>query len=181
MKKLAPILLVFTFVLPPLVSFFWLKMELFQLKKEVKHELKMQTSKSDLVHFVWTKYQVEHELEWEDEKEFKYQGQMYDVVFKEKHSDNIEMWCWLDTKETELSQKLEQTLSDFLAQKTPSKNQKKAFKLLSSDYLFSILHLKSIIQWFVNQVKFTHYQFLLKLGDICVPTLPPKALSFVLS
>lgn len=41
-------------------------------------------------------------LEWEDPSEFRYRGEMYDVLKVEKKGDSVVVWCLSDDKESAL-------------------------------------------------------------------------------
>ncbi|MCB0516203.1 MAG: hypothetical protein R2798_13285 [Chitinophagales bacterium] len=104
--KLIGILLLFCLVAPVTGMFFLLQYQKFQLKKEIKQHIISGIDKEDLVLLKFTREQVQSQLVWEHDKEFSYQGEMYDIVSTQTVGDTIFYWCWWDNEETQLNQKL---------------------------------------------------------------------------
>jgi hypothetical protein len=48
-----------------------------------------------------------NQLEWEDEVEFKYKGEMYDVIEKKTSGNKVLLTCIADSKETALLQEFQ--------------------------------------------------------------------------
>jgi len=80
-------------------------------KAQVRHEVKEQMvegmDRAELVEIRlgWAEM---GELEWEHEKEFEYQGEMYDVVEKRVEGGEMVFLCWPDQQESALNRQLEQ-------------------------------------------------------------------------
>ena len=83
----------------------------YHLKKEIKLVLKQGVPRNKLVIFEFDKNQLE-ELIWLKKNEFKYQGNLFDVVRSHETAEGkTYMECISDTQETLLFKKLEQTVS----------------------------------------------------------------------
>ena len=104
MAKRYSILLLFSLALPLLGCFVFLKIQKQRIKKEIKRHLMAEVSNKQLVTLSFTLKEAKQHLKWEHEKEFEYQGEMYDVVRKEIKGDIIFYHCWWDHEETALNQ-----------------------------------------------------------------------------
>lgn len=110
MKKIVAILLLFSLFLPFLGTISLFNIQKYQAKKELKRKLITGLEDSALVLLVFTKKEKES-LYWEHEKEFKYQGFMYDIVKQKVEGTRYFYWCWKDHKETLLYKKLEKLVA----------------------------------------------------------------------
>ena len=154
MKKLLPFFLLLSLAAPFGLSYFYLKVEKHKVKRSIKHQIIDGINKSELVLLRFSKREIKEKLDWEHSKEFKYEGEMYDVVEKTETSDSVSYWCWWDYEETRLNQQLagllvnawqqnenQQNQNDLLIQFTKnwlSKNLK--VSALKTQYGFSIVH-----------------------------------------
>jgi len=75
------------------------------VRKEVKWKMIEGLNRDELSLIAISKNQSS-QLEWEHSKEFEYQGEMYDVVYKKETADSLFYWCWWDRKETQLNRQL---------------------------------------------------------------------------
>ncbi|UAB81551.1 hypothetical protein INR76_01960 [Marixanthomonas sp. SCSIO 43207] len=110
MKKIFASLLLLCLLLPSAGTYVWLSFHKKQLKKEVKHKIIAGLDKEDLVYLKFSKVDAQKNLEWKHSKEFKYKGQMYDIVETKITKDSIAYWCWWDYEETKLNKKLNKVL-----------------------------------------------------------------------
>lgn len=85
------------------VFFAWQK---HQVKEAVKARLLAGMDPSELMELKLSKTDAEVMLEWEDEREFEYRGQMYDVVKMNTEGDSIRFICYRDHAESRLEQEL---------------------------------------------------------------------------
>lgn len=76
------------------------------VRREVKKRIIAQTDSSAYVRLCFHTKKDAHKLRWEHAKEFEYQGEMYDIVYKTVRGDSIYYWCWWDRAETALNQQL---------------------------------------------------------------------------
>ncbi|MDZ7773074.1 MAG: hypothetical protein U5K31_10110 [Balneolaceae bacterium] len=63
------------------------------------------------------------DLQWHHEKEFRYRGQMYDVIRTERHGDQIWYYVHHDRAETRLLGGLARYVNDFLNQRPDKQRQ----------------------------------------------------------
>ncbi len=86
--------------------FAWLHLEKYQVRRTVKHQLMEHIQRDALVKLTFHQDEVANQLDWEHEREFTFNGEMYDVVEHEVHGDSISYWCWEDKAESALNQQL---------------------------------------------------------------------------
>ncbi len=77
-------------------------------RKAVKTMLIEGISDHELVLLVFHRDEAEHKLRFEEEHEFEYEGQMYDIVKSRQLNDSLYFWCWPDAKETALNKHFEE-------------------------------------------------------------------------
>jgi len=78
---------------------------LFQHKNSIRNSIAESFDKEDMILFEFTHQEIK-KLDWEHEREFKYQGNMYDVVEQEQHGNKHLLWCYKDDKEKKLKEKI---------------------------------------------------------------------------
>jgi len=83
------------------------------VKEAVEAQLRMGMDASELVVLAFAKSEA-GQLDWEDEREFEYEGQMYDVVKTESRNDSLFYTCYQDRAETELNHKLDRWITGWL-------------------------------------------------------------------
>ena len=78
------------------------KLQQFTIRKEIKAQLKKSIPREQL-HQIIVKDNESDKLEWEERgKEFRYMGELYDVVFSEKKAGAVYYFCLKDKEETSL-------------------------------------------------------------------------------
>jgi hypothetical protein len=83
-------------------SYIIFKIQQYQIRKEIIHQIKQGVSENDLTSIVVTP-ETALQLNWEDNKEFSYKGNMYDVVSVEIVDANTKIYhCISDVQETKL-------------------------------------------------------------------------------
>lgn len=150
----------------------WLTYQKQKVKKQIKREIIASIDKSELVQLTFTKDQLETELEWEHSKEFEYNHQMYDIVEADTTENIITYWCWWDTEETELNQKLKKTLANFLNNDTKNKETKTRF----ANFYQSLFHSKTEAWKALNKQvsKTNNFAYIFNYSSLHFPpTTPP--------
>jgi len=92
------------------------------VKEAVEAQLRAGMEASELVVLAFAKSEV-GQLEWEHEREFEYQGQMYDLIKTEQRNDSLFYTCYWDHAETELHYKLDRWFADYLQKSSPHNQQ----------------------------------------------------------
>ena len=90
----------------------------------------------ELVYFEFSTQEIKTKLRWEHSKEFEYQNQMYDVVEKKIVNGKTQLWCWLDSEETILNQKLQKLLTSVFSHDTKSKDKENQVFLFTKLFIF---------------------------------------------
>lgn len=140
-------------------------------KRNVKHLLLSQANPADLVHFTFTMAEAEN-LEWEHAKEFRFKGDMYDVVHQRKKGDSLILWCWWDSEETQLYQKFENLLAHnpFKPASKPSQQQLwQSFSHMLGGRAAPVA--QSL--WIASALTFTPYNFIVKSAVLNIAYPPP--------
>jgi hypothetical protein len=105
-------------------QFFIFKVFEAKYKKEIRLMIKQGYPEDKLVKFVFHKdietTPIPH-FKWIKPIEFRYKGEMYDIVKTERHGDSIFYTCIHDVKESNLFANLHEHIGDFLNKK-PEKN-----------------------------------------------------------
>lgn len=125
------LLFVFSFNIVGVVTVF--KLQQFQIRRGIKRQIKRGLSEDDL-HVITIHPKNSADLDWQEENEFIYKGDMFDIVKKEIRSDSsIVYYCINDKQEKSLFANLDEQVKKQTDRNSPT-NQlaKKFFKFLSS-------------------------------------------------
>jgi hypothetical protein len=111
---------------------FWGNFVALQLqKKKVKHDIKWSIAeglpKSELTHLTFGCESMDSQVVWKHSKEFEFEGEMYDIVYKDQVGDSLHYWCWWDKEETMLNRKIEQLAYLALSGQETTSNQQTHF------------------------------------------------------
>lgn len=141
MKKIAAIILLFVFAFNLGGFFLVFKIKQYYVRQEIKHRIKQGVPDDELILITVTpaiQHKLEWEFEWEDEKEFRYEGMMYDVVKTEVIDETtIAYYCISDEQETTLFANLDEQVKknrDINNDNTENDSLEDMFKLLSDIY-----------------------------------------------
>lgn len=178
LKKYTGILLLMVFSYSFIGAGFVYNLWLYNIKKEVKEGLKATFGEEEAVVIKvpasWEEDPPEN-FEWHEEHEFRYRGQMYDIIRKEYHGDQVWYYSYWDKAETELLNNLSEYVSVYLMQEPDRQKKESTFKL----FLTKIFLLPQYLMNFellpgLEKISFTLYQFPTVCLDIDLP--PPKSL-----
>ena len=122
MKKTAAIFLLFIFLFNIMGYFFAFKAVNYQVKKEIKKQIKHGIPDKELTIIV-IKSSESTELTWIESDEFIYKEEMYDVI-KSEISDKTTIYkCLKDTQEKKLFAHLDEHIEKHIADNKPLKNK----------------------------------------------------------
>lgn len=102
-RKLTSILLIICLCCTWLGYHLVFHVQLSAVKSEMRTFLLNQKDHKDLIELSFTNEESK-QLEWEEETEFKYEGEMYDLIEKKMKADQVVLRCIADRKETALLQ-----------------------------------------------------------------------------
>lgn len=174
LKRVLSIALLGILVLPALSTFMWLYHEV----EKVHHAVQLQFEKGlpveDVMTLTLTKNEAK-QLDWENESEFEYQNQMYDLVSKKETSDQITFFVWVDSRETFLNNQISKLILKALGSGSESDHTAKIISsIFLSDYFPSeadyTLHLQ------LNIIESPNTQFRDSLHTqwtLSIPSPPP--------
>ncbi|MDZ7716564.1 MAG: hypothetical protein U5J95_10160 [Balneolaceae bacterium] len=148
MKSIISIALIFILSYNFIGAGFVYNVWLYSIKNEVKQNLRSELGKEYRVIKVPKSWATSppSEFKWHEDHEFRYRGQMYDVISQEEHGDQIWYFCYWDKAETELLNNLSAYVSSFLQQQPEQKKKtqhliiilKNVFLLFENNYLPNI-------------------------------------------
>ena len=103
MKKIVAFLLLTAFFLNIIGYHFLFQIQQHSLKVNMKEYLSLKDIQSAIeLNFSLSDKSAFSKLEWEDEKEFRMNGELYDVIEKRKENGKLIIVCIKDKKETHL-------------------------------------------------------------------------------
>ena len=129
MKKITAVILLFCLFFTLLGHHLIFRLRLFDIKKEMKERLRDSPTK-DVVVLYFSEDEI-HLLEWEDDYEFRFGNEMYDVIDQKKEGGRFILRCIPDTKETALLEAYQKIAQ----KKRDSPVQASLIKLISSQFI----------------------------------------------
>ena len=134
MKKLIPILLSLIIVYNSIGSFIALKIIQYNIKREIKREIKKGVPAEDYILVKLTDYDIDNEKNgfryFDDDKEFRYNNSMYDIIKKKVVNDTNYFYCINDKKEEILFQNIDLLVKNNLDTNIPAKKHSEAISWL---------------------------------------------------
>ncbi|MCB0282255.1 MAG: hypothetical protein H6627_06055 [Calditrichae bacterium] len=140
--KISAFLLMVCLAAPAISTFGLMQYRMYSLKKEVKACIISGIDEELLVQIKLSHTEAALQLDWEHDEEFEYKGQMYDLVKSKVTPDSVYYWCWLDQKETELNNRLEEMTAEYFGRDPIRKDNQK--KLLA---YYSLLYILQTHDW----------------------------------
>ncbi len=134
MKKIFPFFFLVTFVAPFWIMYFYLSLQQKYIKEGVKNKIEEGIRENELVKLTFSTSEIDKVLRWEHDKEFEYNGQMYDVVEVTDVGDSLQYLCWWDKAETATKKNKQKLLHAGIDTSNPKKHIPTTF----SDYYKSI-------------------------------------------
>jgi hypothetical protein len=141
LKRLISILTVSFFVystvgflaIHPLLSVYYKYLGMLEAERPSEEELveKLVLNKEDIL-------KSKINFRWLDEREFKYNGDMYDIVKKEENDKQFILYCINDTKEKKLEEEFEKRVEENASNRKHKTNDSNPFKILISESVLCI-------------------------------------------
>jgi hypothetical protein len=122
------------FIAPFYGTYLYLSLQQKVIQEAVQRKLEEGIPSNELVKLTFFKKEIPNLLKWEHDKEFEYNGQMYDVVEVTDVGDSLQYLCWWDKAET-ATKKNKQKL---LHARIDTSNPEKLIPFTFSDYYKSI-------------------------------------------
>lgn len=123
-------------ILPLAGMFVWLQWKKDAVKREVKASIQAGLQEEELVLLKFGPEELA-ELEWEDEGEFEFKRQMYDLVRMEQRGDSTFFWCWWDNEESRLEAQLHALIDQILGQDGPRREKQQQLDRYFKSFYYS--------------------------------------------
>lgn len=131
----------------------------YQIKKEVKRKLKAKVPSKELHTIVIPKFWLKHnnkDFELIEKNEFRYKGEMYDIVRQTEKGDIIIYECISDTEETKLFAWLDEHIKEYVADfPDTEKRNNKLLKKITKNYFDN--HQEFKLAFFENSYQFNPF------------------------
>lgn len=99
-----------------MVAIGWLRMDIslhqIEVRRELENDRSFSVSEERILELTFTLEETETLLDWEHEREFEYQGQMYDILESHQEGDSITYKVWADHEETRMKGLLSKLIKD---------------------------------------------------------------------
>ncbi len=173
-KQFASLFLLFILLVPAVATYTWLQQYKRAVKKEMKWKMIAEIDKKELVYFEFSSRDINTKIRWEHTKEFEYNNQMYDVVYKKIIDGKTQFWCWLDSDETILNQRLQKLLASVFNHDTKSKDKEnKVFSFYKTLYFHDTCEWKPIF-FYDSKPNFTFLELVFTPLFYSILGPPPK-------
>ena len=174
MKKALTLFLLSIFLFNAIGYFLVYKVAQYQLKGEVKLEIKSGIDSDELKILTINKNNLKN-IEWlEAGKEMRYNKQLYDIVKSTETSSAITFYCINDTKEESLIANLDEHINTHIAANKPVQNQKKVIENVIKLY-FSNVHSAKFNVVALNTTQFLIPNLIYSSTLIEADSPPPKS------
>lgn len=139
MKKATSIILLFVFLFNSMGYLIVFKAMQYQAKKEIKSIIKSNLKPNELTEFCFEEKDLGKLVWLEKDKEFIYNGTLYDIVKIEEIAGKTRLFCLNDEQEEQLFADLDKQVNLHIASDKPVKNDstKQLVKSILEDYFFS--------------------------------------------
>jgi len=173
MRKILSILLVFVLFYSVIGFYLNFKIEQYWIKKEIKHKILNNLSETELTLIKISSGNC-REIKWMEEgREFRYNGNMYDVVKTKTINDTTYYYCFNDENES----KLLSHLDNLVKEQTGNSKSRTIQKKQVINYFFQ----QVLFAQFINMKSIFYIDFLSDyksvIKDILFP--PPKISSII--
>jgi hypothetical protein len=122
------------FIAPFYGTYLYLSLQQKAIKEGVQNKIEEGIPINEMVKLTFSTSEIDKVLRWEHDKEFEYQGQMYDIIEVLEKGDSIQYLCWWDKAETASKENMQKLISEEINKSKPSKHKPLNF----SDYYKSV-------------------------------------------
>lgn len=135
-RIIAPYLLLASILVPSVSMIAWLMHHRYEIRETI--ELQLLTSNQEIhkVALTFSHADADRLLEWEHEREFEYQGEMYDVIKQQSSRDSITYLCIWDHAETKIKKQLNLLVMGVLQQDPLHQQQHSTLQQWLSELFF---------------------------------------------
>lgn len=140
------------------------------IREGVEARLRQGADAAELTVLAFTKSGAKQLLRWEHEREFEYQGEMYDVVRTQSMGDSLFYTCIHDHAESALNRQIDQWLAQWLRH-SPAQQEQAERLMCFFRSLFCVPATALATMRSVNARSVFHYQY--PAGEAAAPVPPP--------
>lgn len=121
-------------IIPFAATFLWFKAEQHAVKKHVKRHIMQHTQKDELLEFTFL-HNDTAQLNWKHSREFEWQGEMYDIIYRSHIDGVITYHVWHDSEETQLNNQINRMYHAMFFQQKDSSSQDICFQLILKGWM----------------------------------------------
>jgi len=111
MRKSLSIITLLCFIIPAISVYTFLLAEKENIKKINREKLFSENNFNNWIKIELTEEEAHHLIEWENDHEFEYNQNMYDVVKREQSGNHLIYWCYQDVEESLINEQLGELFS----------------------------------------------------------------------
>lgn len=111
MKKALSIITILCFIIPAISVYIFLLAEKENIKKINREKVLTENNFNNWIKIELTEEEAQELIEWENDHEFEYKHNMYDVVKKEKSGEHLIYWCYQDEEESFVNEQIGELFS----------------------------------------------------------------------
>jgi hypothetical protein len=150
--------------------------ERLSIRHEVRTKIKSAVQKSELDLLVFHKNDLNKDIKWKHDEEFEWQGEMYDIIYKETDEDSLYYWCWADYEESELNQEMQNWIAHLLHDSPDSQKRNQTIKYNYKNLFLSYPKI-DLIRFIKQSSNLNHFCYKKWSLDQNPPPLPPPEFS----
>lgn len=167
--KIHALALLLALMAPMSLAVLWLNWDIALMQNKVEDRIEKEENPRELVTLTFTKSEIQTLLDWEHEREFEYQGQMYDVVEIHEKGNQITYVVWPDHEETKLKKLLGELLDWDMEENEEPESISQHFQLFSGKSSIEIQILKPVTRKeHIPTIQKSYFSLAL-----CPPSPPP--------
>jgi len=182
MRRTVSILLLLVFFFQSIGCLMLFKLQQLQVRHDVKHHILSSLPNDELILIklpVKRDKSANQSYHFLNSDEFKYAGNMYDVVRTEKHEKETWYYCYSDKKETRVLAQLNDFVKNRMANDTQKKKQRENFQQLLNSLFPGTRQQYLFFNTFLTFLN-VGYSFHLKTWDAPPLIKPPQRAHFFL-
>ena len=166
-RKIIAVLLLSSLLITTAGHYLAFRVQLYRLKAEMKRSLRQGRHRKDVLLLCLDAEQA-RQLRWEDEEEFSWQGELYDVIEKRVDGSKLRITCIADKNEERLLQAYKKS-----AEKNNGWGKGLLVKLITTDFLYTSIELPLTPQRKVTR-RFPDFAAGLVFRPLAVAAAPPR-------
>jgi hypothetical protein len=176
MFRITPILLLAVLLLPLAGTYTAFKIRQYKIHKTIKRQIKRGVKEADLVLLkIHRDYEEKENSRFKriHSKEFRFDGEMYDIVRQEQQGDTTFYWCVWDKEETTLFADLGKMVQKAMGANPEQKKDSDQLSKFLSSLFFEEQH-ENYFLLLTSVTSGIHFQFFAKNFIAEIPSPPPE-------